>query len=76
MTTRAKLTLISLEPSTDGSSAFAKFECQYDSANTPEDNTFSKFTPFGNANFSITNPNVLQNLEVGKKYYFDIIPCD
>lgn len=70
MTTRAKLTLVSLE------NGNAKFECQYDSANSPEDNSFSKYTPSGEARLSITNEAVLEGLEVGKKYYFDISPCE
>lgn len=78
MTTRAKMTLVSMTPNTGavGKEATVKFECQYDSSNTPEDNNFSKYTPFGNATFSITNEAVLENLEVGKKYYFDITRVD
>lgn len=70
MTTRAKMTLVSI----DGTNV--KFECKYDSANSPEDNSFSKYTPLGSAQYSITNESVLKELEVGKKYYFDIKPVD
>lgn len=75
MKTRAKMTLTSIVPNTyaTGKEAMVNFQCQYDSTNSPEDNSFSKYTPFGNASFSITNEAVLENLEVGKKYYFDII---
>jgi hypothetical protein len=66
MTTRAKMTLVSM----DGTNV--KFECHYDINNSKEDNDFSKFTPSGNAYFNITNEVVLEKLEVGKKYYFDI----
>ena len=70
MTTRAKMTLMSI----DGSNV--KFQCQYDSANSPEDNSFSKYTPSGDASYNITNEVVLENLVVGKKYYFDISPAE
>ena len=70
MTTRAKMTLVSK----DGTNV--RFECQYDPTNTPEDNSFSKYTPFGNATYGITNEAVLEGLEVGKKYYFDISPVE
>ena len=72
MITRAKMTLISMTHNIGGDGASVKFECQYDQSNSPEDNSFSKYTPFGNAVFSITNERVLKSLEVGKKYYFDI----
>lgn len=70
MTTRAKMTLVSI----DGTNV--EFECKYDPANSKEDNSFSKYTPFGNATYSITNEAVLEGLEVGKKYYFDISPVE
>lgn len=70
--TRAKMTLVNMTPNSGGEGSMVKFECQYNNDDSKEDNSFSKYTPFGNANFSITNEEVLKNLEVNKKYYFDI----
>lgn len=64
---RAKLTCISIE------GEHVKFSCHYDAENTPEDNSFSKYTPWGNAEFGITNPDAMELFAVGKKYYFDIV---
>jgi len=52
---------VRLSPVTDGSE---------------EDNTFSKYTPSGLLELSITNENVFGFFEVGKKYYLDITPAD
>lgn len=66
MKVRAKLRCISIE------GEHVKFQCQYDSENSPEDNSFSKYTPWGNAEFGISNPDALSKFEVGKDYYFDM----
>lgn len=65
-----------MTPNSGGEGAQVKFEYQYDSTNVPEDNSFSKYTPSGSASFNITNEGILENLEVGKKYYFDISPVE
>ena len=70
MSIRAKMKVVSIE------NEFVKFECQYDSKNKPEDNSFSKYTPFGNASYSITNPDALAQLKVGGYCYFDITPIE
>lgn len=67
MTVRAKLKCISIE------GEHVKFQCLYDSANSPEDNSFSKYTPWGSAEFGVSNPDAMGQFQVGEYYYFDIV---
>jgi len=64
---RAKLKCISIE------GEHVRFSCQYDSEDKQEDNSFSKYTPWGNAEFGVSNPDAMSQFEVGKFYYFDIV---
>ena len=43
---------------------------------TPEDNTFHKYTPYGNMDITITNPVLLGVIEPGQKYYLDFTLAD
>ena len=43
---------------------------------TPEDNTFHKYTPYGNMDITITNPELLNIIEPGQKYYLDFTLAD
>lgn len=38
---------------------------------TPEDNTYSKWTPFAKLNIAISNPALAGKFAVGEKYYAD-----
>jgi len=38
---------------------------------SPEDNTYSKWTPSGEISLYITNPDIFPQLEVGKIFYVD-----
>jgi hypothetical protein len=51
------------------------FTPQYDQA-IPEDQAFAKFTPSGRFEMNCNNPAALEQLELGKYYYFDITPCE
>jgi hypothetical protein len=51
------------------------FHCIYDPT-LPEDQRFSKATPSGAAEFSFDNPEISDQLVIGKYYYFDITPVD
>jgi hypothetical protein len=53
----------------------AIFNCEYDT-NTPEDLRFQKATPTGMAEFVIDNPAAVEQLTIGKAYYFDMAPAD
>ena len=38
---------------------------------TREDNTFHKYTPYGTMDLTITNPDLLNKIKPGQKYYLD-----
>jgi len=38
---------------------------------TPEDNSYSKYTPHGAITLTLTNPNLLRTLRPGMKFYVD-----
>jgi len=63
-----------LEGSLDGTHK-VKFEARYH-PETPEDQRFTKATPWGSLDVSISNPTALAALEVGKAYYLDLSPAD
>jgi len=42
---------------------------------TPEENTFSKWTPSGTLSMVVTNPNLLGKFKPGDKFYLDFIPA-
>lgn len=70
---RAKMVLHSVIPMQYGG-AQAIFNCQYDQS--VEDKGFCKATPSGEARFQIDNPKALEQLVIGKAYYFDMSPAD
>ncbi|PPQ37087.1 hypothetical protein SAMN06265338_1346 [Rhodoblastus acidophilus] len=74
MAVRAKMNLMGIVPNTWGGFQ-ALFQCEYDAAN-PDDVKFCKATPNGDARFSIDNPAAIEQLVIGKKYYFDITPAE
>lgn len=53
----------------------AIFRAHYD-PNVPEDQAFQKATPTGMAEFVVDNPKAIEQLVIGKHYYFNIVPCD
>lgn len=53
----------------------AVFNCEYDTS-TAEDQRFQKATPTGMAEFVIDNPAAIEQLVIGKAYYFDMTPAD
>lgn len=42
--------------------------------NSPENATWSKYTPSGAVTLSITNPEAFEQFEVGKEYFVDFAP--
>jgi hypothetical protein len=48
-----------------------KLEAKYDPQNSPEDNSFSLYTPYGELNMSITNPAILDQFQEG--VIFDVV---
>lgn len=71
---RAKMRLSSVVAQQWGG-AQAIFSCEYDNT-IPEDQKFQVATPSGMAQFTIDNPAAINQLVIGKTYYFDITPVD
>lgn len=53
----------------------AKLQAQY-SATNPEDNQFAKSTPSGSIDISISNPDAMDFIKPGKKYYVYFEECE
>lgn len=71
MTVRAKFTLISVTQHANWSGKTLKFQALYDQS-IPEDQRFQKATPSGSFEMTVDNPSVLDELVLGKAYYFDM----
>lgn len=50
-------------------------DAQYDES-IPEDRRFAVATPSGSMTMQVDNPEVLKELELGRKFYLDLIPID
>jgi hypothetical protein len=74
MSTRAKMYLMGIVPRVWGGFE-CLFQCTYDHT-IPEDQSFMKATPSGEARLSIDNPKAIEQFTIGKYYYFDITQCD
>lgn len=47
----------------------------YDSASAPENKSWSRWTPGGLIQMTITNPAAIEKFELGKDYFVDFIPA-
>lgn len=47
----------------------------YPSDGSDEDNTFARWTPFGELSLGITNPDLLGKFKVGDTFYLDFMPA-
>lgn len=45
-------------------------------SDTPEDNSYSKATPNGNIQLSVSNPLAVESLALGKVFYIDFTPAE
>ena len=63
-----------IEHSIDGAHK-VRFDARYH-PETPEDQRFTKATPWGTLDVAISNPTALAAIEVGKAYYLDLCPAD
>lgn len=52
-----------------------QFDAQYD-AKIPEDQRFFNSTPSGTFTMLVNNPKAIEQMELGKQYYFDITPAN
>lgn len=74
-TTCCKFRCVSKEPAwKDSKDTFkVRFETQYDNT-IPEDQAFTKYTPSGHMEATISNPAALSTIEVGQSFYVYIAP--
>lgn len=70
---RAKLTIESVEKY-GADSEVIRFRAKYDPQNSPEDNSYSKYTPCADATFTITNPALVGTFKAGETFYVDFTP--
>jgi len=73
--TRCKFVCSSIEPQEYSDTSKVKFETRY-CPEVPDDERYTKYTPWGEMVVGISNPNALALLEVGKAYYIDVRPVD
>jgi hypothetical protein len=69
---RAKFTIESINSTEYGDQV--KFVAKYDCKNSPEDNSYSKYTPSADASLSITNPALIGKFKPGQQFYVDFTP--
>lgn len=76
-TVRAKFRVSSVkfhgDPANPETSRLYEFGAVYDTS-TPENERFTKATPYGKLEMNVTNPAV--ELKVGQEYYLDFTPVD
>ncbi len=78
MTVRAKMKVVTITPfhtnGPDEVNAEVRLMAIYDDAD-PQNKTWSKYTPVGEARMVITNPAAIDGFEVGKFYFVDFTPA-
>ena len=74
MTARCKFTVESVQDFGNNNRKM-RLVTKYDEALSKEDQAFSKYTPSGNMEVTITNPNVFDIFKPGAVVYVDITPC-
>ncbi len=72
-TVRAKLKCWTVEKSADGESEQVMMMPVTD--DSPENKTWSKYTPAGQVNLTINNPECHGKFEAGKGYFADFTPA-
>jgi hypothetical protein len=73
MTVRAKMTCESIEK-TDAETRAVRLRPV--TSDSPENASWSKYTPWGDVTLGITNPAAYDAFEVGKTYWVDFTPID
>ena len=78
-TMRAKMKIMSVLKGADSEQLRLSAVCKdggYGPIGYDEDNTFSKFTPSAELMMTIQNPTLLNQFEVGQKFYVDFIKAE
>lgn len=73
-TMRAKMKLYSVTAYENGGGETLKFTAV--SGGSPEDNSYSKFTPSGTIELFVSNPDLAGKLKPGETFYVDFTPAD
>lgn len=60
----------------EGASRQVQLQAAYDPKNIPEDEAFTKYTPWGEMKFGLENPALEGFFQPGKTYYIDITPVE
>lgn len=76
MLTRCKFRCESVKPAEGYTEPAENIQLWATYSDSPEDNTYSLYTPTGQLNFTVTNPNIIGKFELGKSYYIDITPVE
>lgn len=79
MTVRAKMKVVTVTPfhtsGPDEVNTEIRLMAIYDD-NDPQNKSWSKYTPVGEARLVITNPAAINEFEAGKFYYLDFSPVE
>ena len=67
---RCKMTLNSFTPGGENEQAEMTFMAVADGS--PENESFFKYTPYGELKLGVVNPEAVKDLKIGKSYYIDI----
>ena len=77
---RAKMYVTAIVSSPNATQETLKLSCVSSASFGPngesEDNTFARYTPFGTAEYGITNPALLGQFKPGDKFSVDFIPAE
>lgn len=74
MTLRAKFQCSSINKSPDDSSAVVHLSAV--TTGSADNETWSKYTPSGQLQMTISNPAAAEQFEQGKEYFIDITPAE
>lgn len=74
---RAKMKVMAIQPfhSSDPNGVCAEVRLFPVFNDSPENKTWSKYTPTGECRLTITNPEAIDAFEVGKEYFLDFTPA-
>jgi len=78
MKTRAKMVVSEISTNrynVNNGTVKIRLECQYDPT-IPEDQKFFSMTPTGHFEMTVNNPAVIEQLQLGKFFYLDLVPVE
>jgi len=78
MKTRAKMVVSEISKhhyNVNNGTVKIRLDCQYDQS-IPEDQRFFATTPSGHFEMMVNNPAVIEQLQLGKFFYLDLVPVE